>query len=156
MIKYKQGDLIAAYAAGEVEAIAHQANCQNTMGSGVALAIKKAYPEAYEADCQTIKGDTSKLGSLTFVITPIERHAHGFIFNLYGQFYYGREKGVQYTDLDALDNAFSQMRVCLNAVGVTSLGLPKLGCGTGGAKWEDVVEIIERHTDGIDVTVYSL
>jgi O-acetyl-ADP-ribose deacetylase (regulator of RNase III) len=156
MIAYKQGDLVAAYAAGEVEAIAHQANCQNTMNSGVAKAIREVYPEAYEADCQTIKGDTSKLGSLTFVITPVASHAHGFIFNLYGQFYYGREKGVQYTDLEALDNAFGQMRVCLDAVGVTSLGLPRIGCGTGGADWADVEEIIERHTDGIDVTIYTL
>lgn len=156
MIEYKTGDLIAAFTAGEVEAIAHQANCQNTMNSGVAKAIKKAYPEAYEADCQTIKGDTAKLGSLTFVIVPVARHAPGFIFNLYGQFYYGREPGVVYTDLAALANAFMQMRVCLDAVGVTSVGLPKLGCGLGGAEWEDVEAIIEEHLEGLDVTVYTL
>lgn len=57
---YVKGNLIEALKSGSVQAIAHQANCFNTMGSGVALAIKNAFPEAYEADCKTVKGDKKK------------------------------------------------------------------------------------------------
>ena len=39
-ITYKEGCLIQGFKRGEVQAIGHQANCQNTMGSGVAKAIR--------------------------------------------------------------------------------------------------------------------
>ena len=109
MIKYKKGDLIKAFQSGEVTAIGHQSNCFNTMGSGVALAVKSAFPEAYAADCTTVKGDKSKLGSMSCCMTP-----KGPIFNLYGQYTYGREKGVVYTDLKALGNALGQMKLFLD------------------------------------------
>lgn len=154
-IDYKKGDLIEAFKAGEVEAIAHQANCQNTMGSGVALAIKQAFPEAYAADCQTTKGDYDKLGSLSWVVVPTnDPKGFGPIFNLYGQFNYGREKGVVYTDLAALEKAMTVMKLFLDAGGHRTVGLPMLGCGLGGADWDDVEDIILRILGTLEVTVY--
>ena len=44
---YVKGNLIEALKSGSVQAIAHQANCFNTMGSGVALAIKNAFPKVF-------------------------------------------------------------------------------------------------------------
>ena len=155
MIEYKVGDLFDAFRAGDIEALGHQANCQNTMNSGFAKQLKELYPEAYEADCQTIKGDTAKLGSLSWVIVDVPGHAPGLIFNLYGQFYYGREPGVVYTDLLALDSAMEQMRLFLDAAGVTHVGFPRLGCGLGGAKWEDVELLIEQHFGDLTVTVFD-
>lgn len=157
MIEYKQGCIIEAFKSGYIEAIGHQCNCMNTMGSGVAKAIKDAYPEAYEADCQTTKGDVSKLGSLTFVIVPVNRHAPGMIFNLYGQYDYGREPGKVYTDIEALHSALQQMRLFVDAAGITSVGFPKLGAGLGGANWADVEMLIELHFGDLDnVTVYTI
>ena len=149
----KEGCLIEAMDRGEVQAIAHQANCQNTMGSGVAKAIRARWPEVYEADCQTTKGDYDKLGSLSW--TPvITKAGHGPVFNLYGQFFYGREEGVVYTDLDALRNACNTMRIFVDELEITKIGVPMLGCGLGGAKWDDVEAILVGAFDGLDVTVY--
>lgn len=149
----KEGCLIEAMDNGEVECIAHQANCQNTMNSGVAKAIRERWPEVYEADCQTIKGDMDKLGSLSW--TPvITKTGHGPVFNLYGQFYYGREPGKVYTDIDALRNACNIMRMFVDAMGITKIGVPMLGCGLGGAEWDDVEAVLIGAFDGLDVTVY--
>lgn len=148
-ITHKKGCLIEGFKAGEVEAIGHQANCQNTMNSGVAKALRAEWPQVYEADCQTIKGDVNKLGSLSFTLCE-----HGPIFNLYGQQFYGREKGVVYTSLEALDKAFGMMRLFVNAADHKSVGFPKLGAGLGGAKWADVEALIAKHFGGIDVTIY--
>lgn len=156
MIEYKKGDLVEALRTGEVEAIAHQANCFNTMNSGVAKSIRAAYPEAYEADCQTLKGDFDKLGTLSSVIIENEQEGFGWIFNLYGQFNYGREPGVVYTDIEALRNAVKMMRLFLDAANITKLGVPKMGAGLGGAKWEDVEAILIEELDDFDVTVYTL
>lgn len=147
-ITYKQGCLIEGFKAGEVGAIAHQANCQNTMGSGVAKALRAAFPEIYEADCQTVKGDYDKLGSLSWTFNE-----HGMMFNLYGQFNYGYD-GTQFTDLEALERSFGVMKLFLDAANVTKVGLPKLGCGLAGAKWEDVEALILRQLPDKDIIVY--
>jgi O-acetyl-ADP-ribose deacetylase (regulator of RNase III) len=148
-ITYKQGCLIEGFKSGEVGAIAHQANCQNTMGSGVAKALREAFPEIYEADCATIRGDYDKLGSLSWTFNQ-----HGMMFNLYGQFNYGRTPDVTYTDLEALEKSMNVMRLFLDAAGVVNVGLPKLGAGLGGAEWEDVEAIIDRVLGDLNVTVY--
>lgn len=159
---YKEGCIVEAFRTGEVKAIAHQANCFNTMNSGVAKAIRAFCPAVYDADCATTKGDPDKLGTLTFTPAYQDKKKSavigddvGLIFNLYGQYNYGREKGVIYTDLKALGNAFHQMKLFLDAVGITSVGLPKLGAGLGGAKWEDVESAIITELAGLNVTIYS-
>lgn len=156
MIKYKTGDLIEAFQSGEVHVIAHQANCMNTMGSGVAKAIREAFPQAYASDSVTAKGDKEKLGG--FTVSADEKC--GLIFNLYGQFDYGREVGKVYTDLSALRSAMNQMSTFLHHIDYHeaggTIGLPKLGAGLGGAKWEDVEQIIIEELHAFDVTIYSL
>ncbi len=34
--------------------------------------------------------------------------------------------------------------------------MPKIGCGLGGLKWQDVLELINKHfaNEGLDVEVY--
>lgn len=161
-LEYKNGCLIEAFRTGEVKAIAHQANCFNTMKSGVAKALVEWCPAIAEADQQTRKGDLDKLGSITFtpaaqdlVRSPTRDVKIGLVFNLYGQFNYGREKGVIYTDLNALGNAMAQMKLFLDVQGIKRVGLPKLGAGLGGAKWEDVESTILAELGDLEVTIYS-
>ena len=151
MIKYKKGDLIKAFQSGEVTAIGHQSNCFNTMGSGVALAVKNAFPEAYAADCTTIKGDKSKLGSMSCCMTP-----KGPIFNLYGQYRYGKD-GDLYTDYEALSSAMERMAFVLKmAEHDKPVGFPKIGCGTASGSWEIVSELIDIHFSTFEVYIYEL
>jgi O-acetyl-ADP-ribose deacetylase (regulator of RNase III) len=154
-ITYKSGCLIEALDKGEVSAIAHQANCQNTMKSGVAKAIVERWPAVAEADQATKKGDPDKLGTLSFTPVFCEDCEIRPVFNLYGQYTYGREKGVVYTDVKALGNAMAQMKLFLDSIGIKRVGLPKLGAGLGGAKWEDVESAIITELAGLDVTIYS-
>lgn len=153
-LTYKNGCLIAALDCGEVSAIGHQSNCFNTMKSGVAKAIVERWPAVAEADQATNKGDPDKLGSLSF--TPVFCNDSEIrpVFNLYGQYNYGREEGVVYTDLKALGNALSTMKIFLDTMEIKSVGLPKLGAGLGGARWEDVESAIVTELAGINVTIY--
>ena len=88
MIKHIIGDLVEKKKNGEFDVIAHQANCYNTMGSGIALSIKNEWPEAADVDNATIKGDQSKLGTISFT-----KNTNPIIVNLYGQFNYW-DKGI--------------------------------------------------------------
>jgi O-acetyl-ADP-ribose deacetylase (regulator of RNase III) len=135
MIQYFKGCVVEAFASGQYAALMHQANCHNTMNSGVARTIREKFPAAFKADCATPAGDIRKLGG--FTQAPIE--GLGRIFNLYGQYNYGKD-GKKYTRVDklaeALDNASTWM---WGQDEGQTICLPKLGCGLGGADWDTEV-----------------
>lgn len=56
-MKKLKGDLIALALEGEFSVIVHGCNCQCAMGKGIAKTIKTRFPEAYQADLKTKKGD---------------------------------------------------------------------------------------------------
>ena len=62
-LKYRMGDLVKD--AHNYDVIVHGCNCFNTMGAGIALAVKRKYPEAYEVDKRTKYGDINKLGTIS-------------------------------------------------------------------------------------------
>lgn len=154
-MEYVVGDLCDALEFGEVDAIGHQANCFNTMNSGVAKALRNRWPEVYQADCQTIKGDRSKLGDLTLATVKVDG-GHGLVYNLYGQYNYGYDaKG--YTNYEALRGALMNMRDdLLTGVGLTHVGFPKIGAGLGGGDWDTIAEIIDQVFKDFTVRIYVL
>lgn len=131
MVDYHLGDIFEA----PIDILIHQSNCQNTMGSGIALEIKKRFPEAHEADCKTTKGDKSKLGTASYC--SVDRARAGVrishIFNLYGQFLYGRDK--RYTNYEFY---YRGLEFIKNKITNTNLviGIPfGMGCNLAGADW---------------------
>lgn len=154
MIEYRKGCVVEAFKTGEYIAILHQANCFNTMNSGVAKAIREEFPTAYVADCQTTRADVSKLGGFTYAV--IESLA-GVVVNLYGQYNYGRD-GRKYTQVDYLEKAMERARNSLLKGKNLSVCIPRIGCGLGGADWDrELVPMIERQfiSYGIGVHVYD-
>ena len=146
-LSYKVRSLIEAFKDGEVNVIAHQANCFNKMGSGIAPQIAKAFPKAKEADDNTVKGDHRKLGSVSRANV-----SEGYIYNLYGQYYPGKN-----TDYAALRQALRHMASQLYLLkGSAKIGLPKIGCGIGGGDWEIVSDIIKEELSGFEVIIYVL
>lgn len=151
MLTYKKGDLIKAFKDGEVDVIAHQCNAFHTMGAGVAKAIAKAFPAALSADLASEYGGKEKLGWFTYTLTD-----YGYIYNLYGQYGYGREG--QHTNYNHLENALLGMKHdLLFRKYKGKIGLPKIGCGLAGGDWTVVENIIENvFSDSYDVVVYEL
>lgn len=153
MVRYKVGCLIEAAQSGEVNTIAHCANCFNTMKSGIAPQIAKAFPIAKIVDDRTCKGDWNKFGRYSM-------GTHSFdgsdqvpltIFNLYGQYnYWPRDE--RHLHYDALKFA---MRGMANELywGAT-VGLPKLGAGLAGGDWNKIEKLINQEFQGEQVTIY--
>ena len=65
-MKTIKGDLVKLAIKGEFDLIIHGCNCFCTMGAGIAKTIKQKFPEAYEADLKTEKGDKAKLGTISW------------------------------------------------------------------------------------------
>ncbi len=151
---YKDGNLLTD---PSIAVIGHQANCQNTFGSGIAASIKEMYPSAYEADTLSAKNKANVLGNISYVGTKKDDR-HVVIFNLYGQNLFGKE--TRKTDYEALFSALSRMKgVCDMAKGTYSaLGKPmptvgfpyKMGCDRGGGDWRIVERLIEVAFEGYE------
>lgn len=150
MIEVVQGCLVKALGT-HVGAIAHQCNCFCSFGKGLALTIKKQYPEAYKVDRTTAYGDKSKLGSFTKASVP----GRGVVYNLYGQYKYNSKQ--QQTHYKSLENALLLACEDCRRLGITSLGLPYgIGCGLGGGDWGVVSGIISKAQDKIqEVKIYT-
>ena len=146
-MKTIRGDLITLAKSGEFDVIAHGCNCFCTMGRGIALQIKKEFPEAYTADSATRKGDTSKLGDISTSV--ICRYKKPFVIvNAYTQYdYRGPNPNVDY---GAIRNAF---RLIKERFSGKSLAYPKIGAGLARGDWKVISKIIDEELAGEDLTL---
>jgi len=148
MIKLLTGNLLEA----DAEALINTVNTVGVMGKGIALQFKQAYPDNYEAyrkacshhEVQSGKMfvfPTGKLVSPTYIINfPTKRH--------------WKEKS-RMEDIEAGLKALVEV---VNKLGIHSIAIPPLGCGSGGLKWADVKPRIEaafRDLSGIHVFLFE-
>jgi O-acetyl-ADP-ribose deacetylase (regulator of RNase III) len=117
------------------------------MGAGVAKGIKAAFPEAYQADLGTPKGDRTKLGTISFATCRRDGHKITII-NGYTQFQFA-PTGVQvdYAGMRAV------MREVKKVFGGQRIGYPKIGAGLAGGDWSIISEIIDEELHGEDHTL---
>lgn len=132
----------------QFDVVAHGCNCFCKFGAGIALAIKKKFPEAYEVDLTTLKGDNTKLGTITFT-----KNTNPKIINCYSQYRYGREKGVQYCSYDAIRSCMKNIKEQFQG---KKIGMPKIGCSLAGGDWKIVSQIIADELGDENVTIMSL
>jgi O-acetyl-ADP-ribose deacetylase (regulator of RNase III) len=146
-----------------VEVIGHQANCQNTFGSGIARSIKEMYPEAYEIDCISAAKKRNNLGTFSAVEVAMNGKVNRYnnhirrIYNLYGQnLGTNHAKYDRKTNYEALYSALEAMADSLMPAAETSLqqpivGFPYLmGSGLGGGDFRIVQRLIEVAFDGYE------
>ena len=102
-----KGDLIKLAIKGDFDVIIHGCNCFCTMGAGIAKSIKAAFPEAYKADMETLKGDKEKLGN--FSAANIKRNGQEItIVNAYTQYHYGGPGiKVDYRAIQVVNNTYN-------------------------------------------------
>lgn len=127
MIKEHNGDILKA----PVKLIVHQANCQNTMQSGIAKYLRSIYPEIYEVDTEASYNDENKLGNVSFTETNDGKF---LIVNLYGQHLYGTDS--RKTNYEAYYVGLEKVRIIAEEFGNLTIGIPYLmGCCLAGGSW---------------------
>lgn len=139
-----KGDLLKLGSEGRFDVIVHGANCQCVMGAGIAKAIRDTFPEAYQVDLGTPKGDRAKLGTISFARVQRERHSL-WVVNAYTQLHY-RGPGVR-VDYDAVRSA---MHLVKQQFAGKRIGYPRLGAGLARGDWSRIAGIIEEELEGED------
>lgn len=159
LYKEKDGNVIEEFKNGDYHVIAHGCNCFASFGAGIALTMAQEFPEAQYADQYLdIPNGRLRLGKASW----IEVDDLGFIFNLYSQFQPGPDFRLEalrkslrlmkkvlrdeltYQDLDG-KKVFKPEEI--------KIGLPLIGCGIGGGKWNEVSEVIKEELADFDVTI---
>lgn len=146
MIVYEEADLLAS----DCDVIVHGCNCFCTFGAGIALQIKKRFPEAFWADQRTERGDHKKLGTIQVVqCGGVE------VVNLYSQYDCGGSgAGHRYADYNAIRRGMQALQVEMDQRPMAKLGMPLIGCGLAGGDWSVVSKIIEEAFEEMPVFVY--
>ncbi|WP_444928778.1 macro domain-containing protein [Microbulbifer sp. SSSA002] len=146
-MKEIEGNLIQLAIDGAFDVIIHGCNCQCQMGKGIALTIKRLFPEAYQADLTTKKGAKEKLGS--YSSAEITRLDSTFtIVNAYTQLHW-RGKGVK-ADYNAIQQIFEKIKQDFSG---KRIGYPLIGAGLAGGDWEIISNIIKKALAGEDHTL---
>ncbi len=146
-MKIVKGDLLKLGIEGRFDVIVHGANCQCVMGAGIAKAIRDAFPEAYEADCKTAKGDRAKLGTISRAQVQRERRSL-WVVNAYTQLHY-RGAGVR-VDYDAVRSAMHLVKQQFTG---KRIGYPRIGAGLARGDWAQLARIIDEELEGEDHTL---
>lgn len=142
IVKTINGELFQYFEQNHYNGLIHGCNCFCDMAAGFARHVRLLYPDAKAADDMTAVGDINKLGTYSFANTD-----NGIVINAYTQF----EGGPNF-DIDAY-------RKCLIEINKQYAGqsfcIPKIGCGIGGASWEDVERVTNEVTPDITITVFD-
>jgi len=144
------GDLLELAVQGRFDVIVHGANCQCVMGAGIAKSIRSLFPEAYEADLATTKGDRAKLGSIS-AAEVVRASVRFHVVNAYTQFHY-RGAGTR-VDYDAVRTAMKLVRKSFHG---RRIGYPKIGAGLGRGDWAHLSQIIDEELAGEDHSLVEL
>lgn len=154
MIKIVNGDLLEA----KENIICHACNCMGVMGSGVAKQIRNKYPQVYEGYLERVNEYTQGedlrkelLGQVHAVVIDENK----IVINMFTQYKFGND-GKQYTNLEAMFKCLLTVRYVAEKNKI-SVAMPyKIGSYRGGAKWDEVEELILRAFNGYEATLYKL
>jgi O-acetyl-ADP-ribose deacetylase (regulator of RNase III) len=150
-IIYKTSNLVEA----PEPVIVHGCNAQGKMNSGVAKAIRQAFPWAYAAYEYAWTQDRLVLGSIIWANSPegepIKTIGNGITQARYG---YG---GIQYVSYDAVRKIMQEVADLANIFGRTEVAMPMIGAGLGGGDWDILSRIIEEQSgNAFQPIVYKL
>jgi len=153
--KIIEADIFEVFEESEKAVIIHQANCFHTMGSGVARLIREKYPEAYQADCSTRKGDSNKLGTYSFAKVAENK----IIVNFYSQYKFTRDSlGDRDTSYDAFHDCVKGLFSCIKDKEYKILVPYGIASNLAGARFPIILKMIEVLAAyyGIDVVICRL
>ena len=149
-MKIVAGNLVTLALAGNYDLIMQGCNCMNQMGKGIALTIKNTWPEVYQADLATVKGDKTKLGTYTKAVVDINGKPL-VVVNCYTQYNYNYE-GVL-VDYTAVQQVMTKIKQDYSGL---KMAMPLIGAGLAKGDWSILSPIIETALEGEDLTLVVL
>ncbi len=133
MIRDGHGNLLQA----DVEALVNTVNTVGSMGKGIALQFKQAFPDNFTAYARAVKKSQVQPGRMFVYRTGLVTNPR-FIINFPTKRHWrGRSRVAD------IESGLEALVEEIRRLGVRSIAIPPLGCGNGGLEWADVRPRIE-------------
>ncbi len=148
-MKTIDGDLLLLANTGSFEVIVHGCNCFCEMNGGIARSIQQHFPEAYQADLATARGDKEKLG--TYSVASVHRNGKQVVIvNAYTQYHWSG-KGVL-ADYEAIRDVFTAIK---RDFAGCKIAYPRIGAGLARGDWRVIEKIIDEQLHGEEHTLVN-
>lgn len=143
MIHYTKGDIFESPA----PVIVNPVNGVGVMGKGLALEFKKRFRNMYTEYLKLCVQGKVRIGTLNLV-------QDGFTQIL---LFPTKDHWKNSSTIENIEAGLEAFCSEYQAMGIDLVAFPKLGCGCGGLKWEDVKALMEKYLEPlpIDVLVYE-
>jgi len=150
-IKYLIGDVTHPQVPGP-KIILHSCNDQGAWGRGVVLAISNRWSEPERAYRSWFQSKVNwKPGAVQFVQVEPEI----WIANMIGQHGLRSKANPKPAQLSAFESGFATVAETATKLGA-SIHMPYIGTGLGGESWTNVVRLVDKVFEGLEVFVYEL
>jgi len=134
MLECKKGDILVE----DAEALVNPVNCVGTMGRGLALQFKKAWPQNFKAYAEACRRREVQPGRM-FVFETGQLTSPRYIINFPTKRHW-RER----SRMEDIESGLAALVREVRERGIRSIALPPLGSGLGGLDWAVVRPHIER------------
>lgn len=149
-IHHHVGDLLSV----KQGILVHGCNALGVMGAGVALAIRKRYPECYERYRKQHITAGLSLGELVLYEVPNEGAPELIIANAITQQNVGTEQ--RQVDYEAVDRCFESVAKLARERHLEDIHFPLIGCGLAGGDWGVIEPIIAERLEGLRAHLWVL
>ncbi len=145
MIVFVKGDILEA----SVEALVNPVNCEGYMGKGLALQVKKLYPETFKNYSRVCKEGQLKIGNIHYF-----REKEIIIIN-----FPTKDKWKAKSKLSYIIDGLPELINLIKELDIKSIAIPPIGCGLGGLKWDDVKQVLVENlrvvSNDVDIFIYQ-
>lgn len=135
MITASQGNILDANA----EALVVPVNCVGIAGKGLAMHFKKEFPKNFVAYRRECCAGTIRLGRVFTFPTGLLMNPK-YIINFPTKGKWDRKSKIDY-----IEAGLTSLVAEVVALGLSSIAIPALGCGSDMLDWKEVRPIIHKH-----------
>jgi O-acetyl-ADP-ribose deacetylase (regulator of RNase III) len=140
MLIYRRTSLLESTA----QTLVNTVNCVGVMGKGIAKDFKEREPEMFAAYRRICDQKLLSPGKLW-----LWKGATSWILNFPTKQHWRYPSKIQW-----IEAGLKKFVDKYEALGITEISFPRLGCGNGGLKWNDVRPIMERYLRELPIQVY--
>lgn len=140
MIREVRGDLLR----DDAQVLVNPVNTVGVMGKGLALQVKRAYPEVFRVYAAACRAGDVRPGRMHVVELPGGRWVVNFPTKRHWR---GSSR------LDDVAAGLMDLARLIPALGVRTVAVPPLGCGHGGLPWPDVRDLIRAELGALDADI---
>jgi len=137
-IHFTQGDLFLTGA----QTVAHGCNTKGRMGAGVAVEIKRRFPEVFPDYRKRCKAERFRPGDI-----QLYKECQPWVLNL------ATQDSLSGARLEYLQKCFSQIAKSFEQLQITSIAMPMVGAGLGGLDEDSVINVMKEQLDSLPIPI---